>query len=152
MSKFLLNLLLQISKSLVNSKFQFLIQKSFSLLSAWPTLRPVQPLAQPAHWPRRSPQAEIVSAGPSSPRVGRVFAGNTFSCSDHAFPSRLPLTRLSVNRAPPVRIAPFPTPADPGPKFPRVVAAPRLGCLRAFIALPHHSPPLIPFKPSVNGP
>jgi hypothetical protein len=72
MSKFLLNLLLQISKALVNSKIQFLIQKSFSLLSARPTLRPVRPLAQPAHRPRRSPQAKIVPTGPSSPRVGRL--------------------------------------------------------------------------------
>jgi hypothetical protein len=53
MSKFLLNLLLQISKALVNSKIQFLIQKFFSLLSARSTPRPVQPLAQPAHRPHR---------------------------------------------------------------------------------------------------
>jgi hypothetical protein len=32
MSKFLLNLLLQISKALVNSKIKFLIQKSFFLV------------------------------------------------------------------------------------------------------------------------
>jgi hypothetical protein len=50
-----------------------------------------------------SPQAETVPAGPSSPCVGRVFVGNTFSLSDHAFPSRPPLPRLSINRAPPVR-------------------------------------------------
>jgi hypothetical protein len=30
-------------------------------------------------------------------------------------------------------------------------ATPRLGCHRAFTALPHHSPPLIPFKPSLNA-
>jgi hypothetical protein len=125
MSKFLVNLLLQISKALVNSKIQFLIQKSFSLLSARPTLRPVRPLAPPAHRPRHFPQAKIVSAGPSSLRVGRVFAGNMFSFSDHAFPSRPPLPHLSVNRAPPVRITPFPTPADPGQKFPRAAAPPR---------------------------
>jgi hypothetical protein len=52
MSKFLLNLLLQIFKALVNSKIQFLIQKFFSLLSARPTLWPTRPLAQLAHWPR----------------------------------------------------------------------------------------------------
>jgi hypothetical protein len=51
MSKFLLNVLLQISKALVNSKIQFLIQKFFFLISAQPTLRPTRPLAQPAHWP-----------------------------------------------------------------------------------------------------
>jgi hypothetical protein len=117
MSKFLLNLVLQISKALVNSKTQFLIQKLFSLLSARPTPRPVRPLAQPAHQPCRFPQAETVPAGPSSPCIGRVFAGNTFSFSDHAFPSRPPLPHLSVNRAPPVRINPFPALADPGQNF-----------------------------------
>jgi hypothetical protein len=85
MSKFLLNLLLQISKVLVNSKIQFLIQKSFSLLSAQPTLRPDRPLVQSAYRPRRSPHAEIIPASPSSPRVGRVFTGNMFSFSDLAF-------------------------------------------------------------------
>jgi hypothetical protein len=49
MSKFLLIFLVHISKALVNSKIQFLIQKkSSSSLSARPTLRPTQPLAQPA--------------------------------------------------------------------------------------------------------
>jgi hypothetical protein len=40
---------------------------------------------------------------------------------------------------------------SPCHRSPRV-AAPRLGCPRAFTTLPHHSPSLIPFKPSVNGP
>jgi hypothetical protein len=53
MSKFLLNLLLQISIALVNSKIQFLIRKFLFLISAPLTLRPPWPLAQPAHWPRR---------------------------------------------------------------------------------------------------
>jgi hypothetical protein len=53
MSKFLLNILPQISKALVNSKIQFLIQKFFFLISVRPTLRPTRPLAQPAHWPHR---------------------------------------------------------------------------------------------------
>jgi hypothetical protein len=109
------------------------------------------PASQPA---MPSPQAKIVSTSPSSPRVDHVFAENMFSLSDHAFLSRPPLLRLSVNRAAPVRFTPFPTPADPGrkspvPSLPRVVA-PRLGCPRAFTELPHHSPPLIPFTPSLN--
>jgi hypothetical protein len=117
---------------------------------------PADPAARSASGPAGPPtasslQAKIVPAGPSSQRVGRIFAGNTFSLSDHAFLSRPPLPRLSVNRARPVRSTPFPVPADPGRKFPRA-AAPRLGCPRAFIALPHHSPPLIPFKLSLNGP
>jgi hypothetical protein len=146
MPKFLLNLLLQISKALVNSKIQFLIQKFFSLLSARPTLRP---LAPPAHRPR-------CLRSPSRPRVGRVFTENTFSLSDHAFPSRPPLPRLNVNRAPPVRFTPFPALADPGQKFlapplPRAAArasdAPEL-LQPSLITLP----PLIPFKPSLNEP
>jgi hypothetical protein len=53
MSKFLLNILLQISKALVNSKIQFLIQKFFFLISAQSTMRPTRPLAHLAHWPHR---------------------------------------------------------------------------------------------------
>jgi hypothetical protein len=155
MSKFRRNLLVQISKALVNSKIQFLFQKSFFL-----AFGPANPAARSASGPARppaapSPQVEIIPAGPSSPCVGRVFAGNTFSLSDHAFPSRPPLPHLSVNWAPPVRFTPFPVPADPGQKSPApplpCAAAPHLGCPRAFTALPHHSPPLIPFKPSLNA-
>jgi hypothetical protein len=123
--------------SIFNSEILFL-----AFGPADPTARsafgPASPLAMP------SLQAEIISAGPSSPRVGRVFAENTFSLSDHAFPSRPPLPCLFVNRAPPIRFTPFPAPADPGQKSPAPplprAAAPRLGCSRAFTALPHHSP------------
>jgi hypothetical protein len=148
MSKFFLNLLLQISKALANSKIQFLIQKSFSLLLARPTLRPVRPLAQPAHRLRRSPQTKIVPAGPSSLRVDRVFAENMFSFSGHAFPSRPPLPRLSVNWAPPVRITPFPTPTDPGRKFPHAAAPPRC-CPAPRMPPSFYSPPssLSPLNP-----
>jgi hypothetical protein len=125
MSKFLLNLLLQISKALLNSKLQLLIQKSFFLafgpanLAAHSASGPASPPAAP------SPQAEIASAGPSSPRVGRVFTGNTFSFSVHAFPSWPPLPRLTVNRAPSVRCV-FPTtPADSGRFLPSPPANPR---------------------------
>jgi hypothetical protein len=51
MSKFLLNLLLQISKTLVNSKIQFLIQK-FLFPYFWPGLLPYFFLAHP--WPTSS--------------------------------------------------------------------------------------------------
>jgi hypothetical protein len=72
---------------------------------------PADPTAHSASGPASppaalSPQAEIVPADPSSPCVGRVFAGNTFSLSNHAFPSRPPLPRLSINRAPPIRFTP----------------------------------------------
>jgi hypothetical protein len=132
MSKFLLNLLLQISKAMVNSKIQFLIQKFFFLLSARPTPRPLWPLAQPAHRlrrlrrPKSSRLAHPTRASVTSSRKIR------FSLSDHAFLSRPPLPRLSVDRAPPARFPPFPASADPGRKSPvpplPCAVAPRLGC------------------------
>jgi hypothetical protein len=74
---------------------------------------PADPVARSASGPAGppvvpSPQAKIVPAGPSSPRVGRVFAENMFSLSDHAIRSRPPLPRLCVNWAPSVRCV-FPT-------------------------------------------
>jgi hypothetical protein len=78
MSKFLLNLLLQISKALVNSKIQFLIQKFCFLtfdpadLAAHSAFGPASPLAS------LPPQAETALAGQPSPRVGRVFTGIRF--------------------------------------------------------------------------
>jgi hypothetical protein len=80
---------------------------------------PASPLAAP------SPQAKTVPAGPSSPLVGRVFAGNTFSFLVHALPSRPPLPRLSVKRALLVSYV-FPTaPTDPGRFPPSPPATPR---------------------------
>jgi hypothetical protein len=152
MSKFLLNLLLQISKAFINSKIQFLIQKFFFLISARPTLRPTRPLSPASPLAAPSPAGRKRPAGPSSPHVGRVFAGNTFSFSDHAFPSRPPSPSVTATWAPPISVVISPALADPGQRFPHAATAPRLGCPRAFAALPHHSPPLIPFKPSVNGP
>jgi hypothetical protein len=78
MPKFLLNLLLQISKALVNSKIQFLIQKFFFL-----TFGPADLVAHSAFGPACSlaslpSQAKIAAAGPPSPRVGRIFMGIRF--------------------------------------------------------------------------
>jgi hypothetical protein len=124
MSKFLLNLLLQISKALVNSKIQFLIQKfifpdfrpgrSRGPLGLWPS----QPLTAPLPVGRKRP------AGPSSPRVGRVFTGNTFSFSDHAFSSRPPPPSVTSMWTPPVGFIVSTTPADPGQDYPRATAPP----------------------------
>jgi hypothetical protein len=78
MSKYLLNLLLQIPKALVNSKIQFLIQKFFFLtfgpadLAAHSAFGPAHPLAS------LPLQAETAPAGPPSPRVGPVFTGMCF--------------------------------------------------------------------------
>jgi hypothetical protein len=123
--KIALNLLLHISKALINSKIQFLIQKSFFLafgpanLAARSASGPASPPAAP------SPRAEIIPASPSSLRVGRVFVENTFSLSVHAFPSRSPLPRLSDNRVPLVRCV-FPTtPVDPSRFLPTPPATPR---------------------------
>jgi hypothetical protein len=62
----------------------------FLLIWARPTLRPTRPLSPPSPLAMPSPAGQKRPAGPSSPRVGRVLTGNTFSISDHAFPSRPP--------------------------------------------------------------
>jgi hypothetical protein len=154
MSKFLLNLLLQISKALINSKIQFLIQKFL-----FPDFRPGRPRGPLGLWPspptdRPVPAGQNRRAGPSSPCVSRVFTGNTFSSSVHAFPSRPPPPHLSNNRAPLVSSV-FPTmPADPGrePSAPLLPTspAPHLRCRQAFTA----PPPLIisPLNPLQTEP
>jgi hypothetical protein len=79
MSKFLLNLLVQISKALVNLKIQFLIQKF--LLFAFGPADPAahSALAQPAPLASLLSWAEFNLAGPVSPRVDGVFAEVYFS-------------------------------------------------------------------------
>jgi hypothetical protein len=81
MSKFLLNLLVQISKLLVNSKIQFLIQKFFFLafgladLAAHSTSGPVGP-----HWPLFSHRPKPTGwPKPLNPRVDGVFAEVRFA-------------------------------------------------------------------------
>jgi hypothetical protein len=97
MSKFLLNLLLQISKALENSKFQFLILKFFFL-----TFEPTDLAANSAFGPA-SPLASLPpQAEPPPPRrpiqpVRRWrFCRNTFSLLGRAFRAcRLSLVSLS---------------------------------------------------------
>jgi hypothetical protein len=126
MSKFLLNLLLQIPKALVNLKIQFLIQKFFSLLSARSASGLASPLAAPFPIGRNSPGRPIQPARRSRLRGKYVFL----------FGSRLPEPAASPSSLcqpdPTCQIHPFPTPTDPGrnfsvPPLPRA-AAPRLGC------------------------
>jgi hypothetical protein len=140
MSKFLLNLLLHISKALVNSKIQFLIRKFFFLISARPTLRPTRPLAQSAHWPRhpRWPKpsrpahparASVASSReiclpfwftPSEPAASPTSLCQPGpSCQFHP-PPPAPRARLRRHRFPATERRP----------------APRLGCHRAVTTSP----------------
>jgi hypothetical protein len=96
MSKFLLNLLLQISKALVNSKIQFLIQKFL-----FPYFRPGRPCGPRGLWPSQpaAPAGRNRPGRPTQPaRRSRLHGKYIFP-----FGSRLsswpPLRRLSVNRA-----------------------------------------------------
>jgi hypothetical protein len=116
MSKFLLNLLPQFSKALVNSKIQFLIQKFFSFTSGpfGPAAsRPTQPLGPRRHpasvslvrpiGPRRHPAsvslvrpvgahrhpASVPSPGPAGP-PGRSSPSSR--CSRHRSPLRAAMT------------------------------------------------------------
>jgi hypothetical protein len=161
MSKFRLNLLLQ---SLGKFKNPIFIRKEFFL-----RIQPTRP-SRPAHSPGLG-----LPAGPSHPTPPRPKLASPLGLSAarpaRAFgvfyrrrfplrfrPSRagrfLPLSpphgpHLSVSSSPPRR--PTPVGISLAPPLPRA-AAPRLKCPRVFMALPHHSPFLIPFKPSVNGP
>jgi hypothetical protein len=130
MSKFLLNLLLQISKALVNSKNPIFNSEILSLLiSARPTLRPTWPLSLASPLATPSPAGRKRPAGPSSPCVGRDLAGNTFFFSDHAFLSRPPPPSVTTTRAPPDNFVISSALADPGQNF--------SPCRRSPAPLPH---------------
>jgi hypothetical protein len=115
MSKSLLNLLVQISKALVNSKIQFLIQKSFFFafgpanltgpLGLWPC-RPRWPLSPPCRLKPSSP-VHIARASVASSRK------YVFPFGSHLLSWSL-LSRLSVKRAPAVSSIFHPVPVDPG--------------------------------------
>jgi hypothetical protein len=142
MSKFLLNLLLQISKALVNSKIQFLFKNNFSseFSPLGPAGLPTPPAlacrsaqaVQPLHSPNRP--AHLASQ-PLDPCVPLAY----FTEDVFLFSSRLPESAafsLCHHHA---------GPTCQCQNFPCAVAL-RLGCPRAFIALPHHSPPLNPLQ------
>jgi hypothetical protein len=123
MSKFLLNLLLQISKALVNSKIQFLIQKFFFLtfgpadLAAHPTFGPASPLES------LPPQAETAPADPPSPRVDHVFTGIRFPF--WFTPSELAASPASLCQVgPSCQFCLPPTPADHCHFLPSPLATP----------------------------
>jgi hypothetical protein len=152
MSKFLLNLLLQISKALVNSKIQFLIRKFFSLLSARPTPWPVQPLAPPAHRLRRprrpkSSRSAIQPARRSHLRGKYVFL----------FGSRLPEPTTSPSSlyqpGPTCQIHPLPHTGRPRSEIPYAATPPRR-CPTPRMPPSFYSPPssLSPINPLQTEP
>jgi hypothetical protein len=112
MSKFLLTLLLQISKALVNSKIQFLIRKFVSLLSAWPTPRPVRPQSQPAHLARASVASSRKIHFPfriTPSRAARLFLVS-LSIGPHLSDSPPSMRRPTPVRNPSCRHSPAPLP------------------------------------------
>jgi hypothetical protein len=112
-------------QSLGKFKNPILIQKFFFLAFGQANLvaRSASGLASPPAAP--SPQAETIPAGPSSPCVGRIFVGNTFSFFVRALPSRPPLPCLSVKRTLLVSCV-FPTAlTEPGRILPSPTATPR---------------------------
>jgi hypothetical protein len=131
-------------QSLCILKNPIFIRKEF-FLRIWPT-RPSLARAGPLRTAGRRARA----LGPSrpawpwrncqKPSLLRVCAAQ-----------RRRLLPLSPPSGPHPSDSPLPRTGRPRSEIPRA-AAPRLGCPRAFTTLPHHSPPLIPLKPSVNGP
>jgi hypothetical protein len=145
---FLLHLLLQISKALINSKILFLIQKFFFLtfgpadLAAHSAFGPTSPLAS------LPPQAE-------TPSLAHPARASVASLREYVFPfgSRLlswpPLPRLSVKQAPAVSSVPHLQP----PELARATTAsrpPHAAQLRASGAI-EPLPPRLHF-PSLNSP
>jgi hypothetical protein len=149
-----------IFQSLAIIKNQILIGKEFFLhiRPNRPNGQPAHPASQPSqpHWPPFSLAGHARALGPSrSARPWRICQKPSLLrvCATRRR-RLLPLSpprgpRLSASSSTPCR--PTPVGISPRRRSP-CAAAPRLGCPRAFTALPHHSPPLIPFKSSVNGP
>jgi hypothetical protein len=149
-----------IFQSLVIIKNQILFRKEFCL-----HFRPNRPSGQPAHpasqpsQPHRPPLISPVGrarARPIPACAALAYLPKAVSSSSLHSPATTPSPSVTATQASPVGFVVSPAPVNPGqnfsaPPLPRA-AAPRLGCPRAFTALPQHSPPLIPFKPSINGP
>jgi hypothetical protein len=144
MSKFLINLLLQISKTLVNSKIQFLIRKLFSLLSARLTPQPVRPLAQPAHRPRRPRRPK--SSQPAHPVHASVAYSRKIRFPFWITPSRAShLSLVSLSTGPHLSDSP-PSPRQPAPvrNPPHRCPAPRMP--PSFYSPPSSRSPLNPLQ------
>jgi hypothetical protein len=142
---------------MVNSKIQFLIQKSF------PCFRPGRPCGPLGLWPSRLPLASpLPQAEAHRPAQAAQPTCVIGIIAEVRFLLRFTSSVLDAFSLPTTDIEDllvssiFPTaPADPGretsaPLLP-VLPGPRLGCRQAFTA-PSSFPPLIPFKPSLNEP
>jgi hypothetical protein len=155
MSKSLLNFRVQISKALVNSKNPIFNSKIF-LLHFRPSYpyRPTRPSAQPALLAPLLPQAKANFAGPSRSAHTRSWriCKNTFSSLIYAFRSRHLLSIHPLTHGPNLSVLSSP------PRRPTPAVFPTCHLLRASDAAetlpppPPITPPLIPFKPSLNEP
>ncbi len=148
MSKFLLNLLLQIFQALVNSKSNFYSKEIIPPNSAH-SAQPACPLPRPRpadrpNSPRPKPPAH--SAQPASPCMRWRICKGTSSSLIHAFRHRRLLSLPSLTRGPHMSDSSSP-PRRPTPAAPPLPAppAPRLG-----IPLSHYRP--APITPPLNPP
>jgi hypothetical protein len=122
----------------------------------FPCFRPGQPCDPFGLWPSQ-PTSRTIPASQNSP--GRPIQPARRSClhGKYVFPfgSRLPEPAASPSSlcqlGPTCQIHPLPRVGRPRSEIPSA-AAPHHRCPRAFTALPYHSPPLIPFKHSLNEP
>jgi hypothetical protein len=105
MSKFLLNLLVQIYKALVYSKINFFLKKSSPQILA----HPAQPRPRWPALPRRPPDpCSAHSAQAALPYLLKGVFPSTLR-----IPAKTPsLSHVTAMWAPPVSFIPFPTPAD----------------------------------------
>jgi hypothetical protein len=118
MSKLLLNLLLQISKALVNSKIQFLFEKEFFL-----RFRPNRPSGQPARpatQPSQPPALPLFSRRPRAraqpiPACAALAYWPKYASSSHLrSPATTSSPSVTAKRAPPISSISHLAPADPG--------------------------------------
>jgi hypothetical protein len=124
-------------------------------------LRPIRPLSPASPLAAPPLQAETVLAGPFSPRVGRVFVGNTSSLLVHVFRAGR-LSHVSLSTGSQMSV-PSPTSSRPSSPAPPPIpghraplsSAPRVPLSRYHLAL--ISPPLISLlnlsssRPVFNG-